>query len=146
MISPRDLRARNDLFERAVEAGLTWTSGEAPDGVPTIYLPVRDATLVRVSVYPASERWILRYITQLRQTATVTVDKLSRDPNAVLVAIGSALGLAFDSIVDDEPQSALALVGLLGAIAVATEDDTLLALAGSSKRRAIETSNVRDSA
>lgn len=135
MISPKDLRARNALFERAASAGLTWTSGEESDGTPTIYLPVRDATIARVTLFPAAERWVLRYITPLRQTATVTVDKLSREPETVLVAVGTALGLAIDLMVDDEPRSALALVGMLGAIAVATEDETLFALAAASKKR-----------
>ena len=112
-----------------------------PLGVRTIFVSSgeRDATLVRASLYPAAERWILRFITPLRQTATVTVDKLSRDPDVVLVALGAALGLAIDSTVDDEPHSALALVGVLGAVAVATEDPTLLALAGSSRQRVTET-------
>lgn len=136
MISPVDLRARNTLFDHGTALGLTWTSGEAPDGRPTIYLPVRDPTVMRVTLYPFAANWILRWTTPRHETTTITVDKVSRDLDTVLAALAAGIQLVIERTVEHEPHSALGIIGFLGALGIATADDAALAAATSARLRA----------
>lgn len=136
MISPSDLRARNALFAHGTALGLNWTSGEAADGRPTIYLPVRDPSVMRATLYPFAANWILRWTTPLHESATITVDKLGRDLDAVLAAVAAGIRLVIDATVEQEPHSALGLIGFLGALGIATADDAALAAATTARQRA----------
>lgn len=136
MISPADVRARNALFELGTALGLDWTSGEAADGTPSIYLPLRNAAAARATIYPFAANWILRWTSPRHETQTVAVDKLSRDVGQVLTAIGAAVGHVIDATVDSEPETALEFVGFLGALGIATEDAAALAVATAGRTRA----------
>ena len=139
MVGMTDLAARNELFTFGSALGLTWTRGEAPDGTPTIYLPSRDPQLMRVSLYPFAHNWMLSWTSPLHGTEAIKLDKLNRDGGLVLRAIAVALSLVIDRSVAAEPNSALAVIGFLGALGVATEDDAALsaAVAGRQRARAI---------
>ncbi|MBC7519041.1 MAG: hypothetical protein H7248_09235 [Microbacteriaceae bacterium] len=136
MIQMTDLMARNSLFDRGIALGLTWTRGETPGGRPTIYLPLRDPLALRASLYPFSHNWMLSWTSPMHGTETIKVDKLGRDLRVVLQALGAAIVLVIDRSVDSEPTSALQIIGFLGALGVALEDDAILATAVAGRQRA----------
>ena len=131
-----DLTARNMLFDRGVSLGLNWTRGEAPTGTPTIYLSLRDPLAMRCSLYPLAHNWMLDWTTPVHGTETIKVDKLGRDPLQVLRALGDAIQLVIERSVDSEPTSALQIIGFVGALGVAIEDDAVLAAAVAARQRA----------
>ncbi|MBC7724655.1 MAG: hypothetical protein H7146_07900 [Burkholderiaceae bacterium] len=136
MTHQADVRLHNALFARGTAVGLTWTAGDAPDGTPSIYLPLRDPLAARATLYPQASTWILRWTTPRRETETVEVDRVSRDADAVLLALAAAVELVVDETADSEPSSALQFVRFLGALGIATENGSALAAATAGRKRA----------
>lgn len=133
-----DTRARNVLFEHGTALGLTWTRGEAADGTPSIYLPLRDATAARGTISLHAANWILRWTSPARETETVRIDKLSRDIDELMRALAAAVGLVVDETVESEPATALEFIRFLGALGIAIDDDSALAAATAGRARARE--------
>lgn len=131
-----DLSARNALFERGVELGLNWTAGELADGTSTIYLPLREAQAMRASLYPFAHNWMLSWTTPLHGTEAIKVDKLNRTDAELFRALATAINLVIERCVDTEPHCALGIIGFLGALGIATENDDALAAATAGRARA----------
>ncbi len=131
-----ELRARNALFEHGSDLGLTWTVGEDADGASVIYLPLRDPLLMRVSLYPAADYWIVRWTTPRHEVTMAKVDRMNRPIDRVLAALSDALLSVVDAVLEEEPQSAIGLLGFLGSLAIAREDVSLRGAVVAAQKRA----------
>lgn len=132
-----ELHARNALFEYGHDRGLTWTTGEDAHGASVIYLPFRDPRSMRVSLYPAADYWIVRWTTPRQEVTMAKVDRMNRPVDRVLAALCDALLRVVDEVLEDEPQSAIALLVFMGSLAIAREDVSFRNAVTSARTRAM---------
>ena len=131
-----DLQARNSLFEHGSALGLNWTVGETAEATSVIYLPVKAAPSMRASLYPFAHNWMLSWTTPVAGTEIIKVDKMNRDNDTLLRSLAAALQLVIDRTFNADPESALATVGFLGALGIATDNDAALEAATAGRARA----------